>query len=189
MVKESFLVPYRHLCAKFMGYLSIKFSRLHNKYSQGISPKNYRGARSAITYLACLSGMPFSPLYQRQRACCHWWSSPWKALFLQALQAPAMCCLQSESHQLLVKEWTRKLKTIAPNAKFFCALRNVLKHTIHRWGVLSLWMCLAMNNFWFVYLHTFGLWMCFVLLTLPGHVFHFVLMAKYLGLHVAKSVP
>lgn len=34
--------------------------------------------------------------------------------------------------QLLVKEWIRKLKTIALSAMFFCALENVLKHTIYR---------------------------------------------------------
>ena len=110
------------MCAKFMGYLSIKFFKLHNTHKLFCLKPNYWRARSAITYLACLSRMPSLPLYQRQRACCRWWSPPREALFLQALQAPAMCCLQSEKVTGTGKRMDKKTKNYYPKCNVFLCL-------------------------------------------------------------------
>ena len=52
----------------------------------------------------------------------------------QALQAPVMCCLLFAVRKVAIycKRMDKKLKTTAPSAMFFCALENILKHSMWR---------------------------------------------------------
>ena len=120
------------MCAKFMGYLSIQFFKLHNTHKLFRLKQLLKSSFSH--YLPCvpLQNALFTFIPKAETLLPLMVASLGSTFPTSTPSASDVLFAVKKSHQVLVKEWTRKLKTIAPSAMFFCALENFLKHTIHR---------------------------------------------------------